>query len=1103
MILNKYQPITSIEKRSYSSTCRVQNSAGITYFAKWIKGIKQNTQPSKLLFERLRHLKRAKSPVLPKIIEYGWDKTEKAHCIIFEDKNAQSLENKHFNIPPAYFLKGIEQLINCLQSLNSKHQITHGNITPANILVDDNFDFHLINCGIVDIITTLNQVQNIDIFEPQFAAPEKLDKTIIKGFPYQSDIFSLGKVIEWYFVQNELNEFDQLKNLIDLAFHKKPANRINYNSLAEGIAQISTQGFFEHKNTVIIRNANNQIITELNNKNIPSFFDIQPNKGENILLDIATENYKIHCFWLIKDKRLLVKNYKHKKEDKEYYDKTKKYGQKLGLPITFSQTGHRDPFDLTPFFKKIQQRKKEHKTYRGQKSKINSKLRFYKDLLRKELEIMEKNSLRLRYISFEKRGKHEIHFKIDKNEKYSSNGFIENHIDEANPPNEKEFEYILSGIPDKKQMKNPLQFSGIAYDFFYKKRILKFKDCDRLDFDNIPKSGYIFQNIRQEEEEKKRQLEAIRKVEYDETQNRDLINALFFPQNLEGPYLDTSELDHVFQKDEHGTPFKYSPNQKKAINQALGREPLTVIQGPPGTGKTTVITEIVFQILDKEPNATILITSQTNDAVDNVLDNLLKNDIPIVRLSGGRQPKESLRKHTMERKIEGWKKDVRDKAIKNWQLIEQGFKENLKKEIILSSIFKIILRKGKWTTRKLQIEKTIQFFQNIQLTPEDLKSETTCIEALDQLTPIKIKSFFEKKQLHNDWLSTISGLDEKSNFNQKLIKSIRVIGATTNHIAAKKYKKYGFEFDYVIMDESGKATLAESLVPLTMGNKAVLVGDHRQLRPMLTSTREVEKWLRSNFNEDNQEFDSFDDYFNRPSLFEEVITKIDADFKSQLETCRRCSADQVRLISTCFYERFGDEKIQYIPRSNSKEHNLDLKVKSSIIFLDIGNNKRSIISGNGSSYNPQSAELIPQILKELDQYEQVKTYDIGVITGYTAQLRKIRTEVKKAFYPDKLKNINRDSKQLSISVVDRFQGLEKDIIIFDLVRSQQHTLGFLSNANRINVALSRQKKLLIIIGNYDWLLTAKSPKTKEEAALQQYLRTLKPNWIVKNIAQIF
>ena len=136
---------------------------------------------------------------------------------------------------------------------------------------------------------------------------------------------------------------------------------------------------------------------------------------------------------------------------------------------------------------------------------------------------------------------------------------------------------------------------------------------------------------------------------------------------------------------------------------------------------------------------------------------------------------------------------------------------------------------------------------------------------------------------------------------------------------------------------------------------------------------------------------------------------------------------------------------------------------------------------------------------------KIKNYTIGVITGYSAQVRDIRKVVRNKVDYRKLKNVK--SNNVVISVVDKFQGLEKDIIIFDLVRSQQQTLGFLSNANRINVALSRQKKLLIIVGNLDSILSAKPPKdlenTNQKPALQKYLNELKKDWIVKKIEQIF
>jgi len=97
--------------------------------------------------------------------------------------------------------------------------------------------------------------------------------------------------------------------------------------------------------------------------------------------------------------------------------------------------------------------------------------------------------------------------------------------------------------------------------------------------------------------------------------------------------------------------------------------------------------------------------------------------------------------------------------------------------------------------------------------------------------------------------------------------------------------------------------------------------------------------------------------------------------------------------------------------------------------------------------------------------------------------------------------------KFTVSVVDRFQGLERDIVIVDLVKSGAGLdLGFLETPNRINVALSRQKRLLIIVGDYHGIINAKTKRCNgEKAALQLYLEKIKPEWIVtaEQIKELF
>lgn len=1109
MILGKYQKAygESLIDRGYSSTVKIQDDSENYFFAKWIKGIKKDSTPGRMLVDRLRRLKKNEHKSLPKIHDYGWDEIQGAYCMVFEHLDAQSLEESVAELKPAYFLKGIEQLSDCLQSLIKKDKLTHGDINPANILLSSDLNFYLVDFGIADAAASLSQHQDLEIFARRFAAPEKTDRNIPKGFAFHSDIFSLGKVIEWYFEQKQLQEFDAVKSIIDGCCQTMPEDRFNFELLRQALDNVLKEISFESENLVIVNNASEELLVELNDPDFQVRFDVSPSAGSNILFDIITRNFWAHALWVI-DKSAIEIRATEKDPSSEKYKKVRRHGLKPGFPLNYKSsniTG--ECFNLTPFFKKLQKEKQFEADYRSGKRKALEEIKFYEELLQKEKDYLLKNSLRIQYKKFEKQGNNRIHFHLSPNEKLSRNDQIYIHIDQSTPPNPIEFEYILSPTADTKQIQNPPRFIGTAFTFDKQKKSLSFKDCDGLDFDKIPKEGYIFQNIRKEEEEKNRQLDALRKVKFDEVQNRDLINYIFNPQDLSGKLLDVYELEKIFQNDDNGIPFQYSSNQTRAIINALYREPISMIQGPPGTGKTTVITEIVFQLLHAHPGVKILITSQTNDAVDNVLENLLKKKIAFVRLSGEKQPKESLQAHTLENKINNWKENVRIQTKANWKPEKEKFKNQVKNlNADLGLVFDKLSNNEPYAEKFQSLLKRLRFVNQEMDWDMYSESESELLEKLNEITQLDWVGYFNKQQIFKDWLSAITSLDSSSKINQKLIDSIRVIGATTNHIAARKYSKYSFDFDYVIMDESGKATTAEALIPLVMANKAILVGDHRQLRPMLTSSRDVEKWLREKFKEEASELEGWDDYFNRPSLFEQVIEEIDNDFKSQLEVCRRSAKDQVELTSKCFYEPYGDDPILPVSRPAEMEHNLDLKVNSSIIFLEIGSHVKSKTDESKSSYNSESARLIPEIICRLDHYEAIKNYTLGVIVPYKAQLKLINKEFRK-LNPKTFNNISLNSEQLVVSVVDRFQGLEKDIIIFDLVRCGQETLGFLSVANRLNVALSRQKRLLIIIGNRDSILNARVPKELERKgqnpAITNYIRLLKEEWIVNHIDQIF
>ena len=1058
MLFNKYQPGNNdIHQRGYSKTCEVHDESDSYFWAKWILGIDKSSTKAKILADKLRHLQKARHVSLPEIIEYGFDEEQQTFAIVFQYlSDIDTLENSCCKIKTTNFISGLIDLADCLNELHKKYQINHGDIHPENILIDRYGKFYLIDFGLSDITKTLSQEKDLEIFARGFAAPEKLNRLATKGFPYQSDIYSFGKVIDWFFHQNSEIIPEEQNKTLQRILAESPANRPNWQEVVEFLKSIVASS--ETESVQIAFNQRRctptQDFIDTLNSSKP-LFDISPKDNENYLMNIIWGNYFCEfATWIKSENKILINEITPLATLGDKIIEAKRRDSKK-LPFNYiytSETYPKNKANLTPYFQKWFDLRQKDFSLRENRKAVKEELGFYRELLEKEKEVIANHSLRLQYSSFKASG-NEISFVIKQNEKYSSIGQILKHIEEGNDVNSEGFEYVVSADADRKQNKNVVEFTGKPYEYEQlseedkldeteKVYAIKIKDCEHKD--SIPQSGFLFENTSKKEEEKNRQLDAIRKVDKNEVQNPHLIYILFKPNELQGKYVNYSDELDVQQKDENGKPFVYSYNQNKAIKNALLRTPLSVIQGPPGTGKTTVITEIVFQILAQKPEAKILITSQTNNAVDQVLENLLKNKIPILRLSGITAPKmPSIRKHAIDKKLAGWKLQVREVAEKN---------------------FKSIAEKYNGTE-----------LQNLA-------------------------------ELHRDWINTITSLDEKSAINQRLIDSIRVIGATCNHIAAKKYSKYNFEFDYVIMDESGKATTAEALVPIITGKNLIFVGDHRQLRPMLTTTREVESWLRNKFKKEEDEFESWEDYFNRPSLFEQVITKVDLDFKAQLTECRRSSKEQVLRTSECFYESEGDDAIDPVERSQDKEHNLSLGIDSSILFIDMGSHyKHKTDDRSKSSYNEESAAIIPEVLELLSHCDKVKDYSFGIITGYTAQYRKLKKNIDKKRFQGKLDNVCKWNKEkyedkLTVSVVDRFQGLERDIVIVDLVKSGAGCdLGFLETPNRINVALSRQKRLLIIVGDYHSIINAKTKRCNgEKAALQLYLEKIKPEWVVKS-----
>lgn len=364
-----------------------------------------------------------------------------------------------------------------------------------------------------------------------------------------------------------------------------------------------------------------------------------------------------------------------------------------------------------------------------------------------------------------------------------------------------------------------------------------------------------------------------------------------------------------------------------------------------------------------------------------------------------------------------------------------------------------------------------------------------------------IETLFRKHSLvKNNWESTIRGLKEKLNdekrypndlkyYNRIYINACNVVGISCTDNMATLIEN-GFEdFDVVIVDEVSKATPPEILIPLLKANKAILVGDHRQLPPMFDEhERSYQELLAEQEEEPNQvdfRFTMAD--FNKykkmitASMFKENFEKADASLKASLFTQYRMHSDIMRVINR-FYENRLENGLSKKVEDQVKNHGLTIKGVDGLPFiipqrhaywldsscLPDGTPMYESFKGmSTSACNIYEAYLIIELLKKIAEAYTDQGYDkhnqktVGVISFYQKQVNDIRYLFRLVRNDPVFKSINVD-----INTVDRFQGKEKNIIITSLVRNNKlgiaskHIVAF----ERINVAFSRAQEMLVVVG---------------------------------------
>lgn len=502
--------------------------------------------------------------------------------------------------------------------------------------------------------------------------------------------------------------------------------------------------------------------------------------------------------------------------------------------------------------------------------------------------------------------------------------------------------------------------------------------------------------------------------------NPNLPNFIFDPKYAGETVVDLNAAMEDIRSHKIGN---LNDRQLEAVTKSVLAKDLALIQGPPGTGKTTVIAEIIWQEIRKNPDCRILLTSQTNLAVDNALERLQgQSGIRPVRIGKPDKLEPEGRRFSLP-VMDSWANDSKnsdDNATRIW------------------------------------IDRIVKKISN------DPKYSSAVSSWKNEL---------EAKDKHS-----------RTEFSRLYRSNVNLVAATCSICGSRDFmesysdmfggnERSDMFFDVVIMDEASKATPLEMAVPLVLGKKIIVIGDHKQLPPMMdenTIDSALEKICKKNIAEKLQKAES---QFKR--LFE-AAAKVRKTIVATLDTQYRMHEQIMNTIKQFYQEELaatgglkcGISETMDIPdlaNKGSRWHGITLNPiinpSTHAVWIDVHTPETYLSPGYKNEGELKAIDLVLKALQQADGYSEFinaqqkpEDKEIGIITFYSAQSREIKKKYK--------------GKNYRMDVVDRFQGMERNIIIVSTVRSNpKNNIGFAKEIERINVAFSRARRLLIVVGN--------------------------------------
>jgi len=426
-----------------------------------------------------------------------------------------------------------------------------------------------------------------------------------------------------------------------------------------------------------------------------------------------------------------------------------------------------------------------------------------------------------------------------------------------------------------------------------------------------------------------------------------------------------------------------------------------LIHGPPGTGKTTTLSEVIRRHVGKR----LLVCADSNVAVDNLLEKL--SDLNVVRIGHPAKIEGNLMKYSLDVKVR------RDKRYKEVEKI----------------------------TKKIDDLKYLQNKKYKKPTPGRRRGMSD--EEILELAKIGkgkrgVKAEWIKEMA--EWLKIQQKINELYELKKKIVEEIindvldkADIVFSTNSVAGGEFLQ-NKNFDTVFLDEAAQAMEPSSLIPMIKAKQVIFAGDHKQLPPTILSN---DKRLALSM------FERFSDIYPKAVHTLEIQYRMNEKINN-FPSCEfyECKVKTFEPIKNITIKDLGIEEDEFFGGFEP------------YVFFDTqGKFLEKRKKDSPSKYNPKEAEFVVKLVKAFLQANAKEEY-IGVITPYKDHEEYIK------------KLLNDEKISVEVKSVDGFQGREKEIIILSLVRANENEeIGFLSDIRRLNVAITRPKRKLIIIGD--------------------------------------